>query len=114
MISLTAEQGKTSQVEISRTQRAFHSTARFGCALFYGSTRTCACVPGLNKTPDDGAALVTSLFDALALLLREAMLQEDPQVGLILFRVLTHDMPKCHASTIFYNPTMKMYSSTRS
>lgn len=92
----TVDQNKTSKVEIVQAQRAFHSTA-----LLYGYTRTCAGVPGLNKTPDDGAALVTCLFDALALLLREAMLQEDPQVGLILFRVLTHDKAKYHTSTIF-------------
>lgn len=62
--------------------------------LLVGNNRTCARVPGLNKTPDDGAALVARLFDALALLLRETMLQEDPQVGLVLFRVLLYDMQK--------------------
>lgn len=56
------------------------------------NNQTCARVPGLNKTPDDGAAFVTRLFDALALLLREAVFQQDPQVGLILFRVLLYDM----------------------
>lgn len=35
---------------------------------------TCAGVPGLDEAPDDGIALVAGLFDALALLLVEAML----------------------------------------
>lgn len=64
-----------------------------------GNDQTCARVPGLNKTPDDGAALVTRLFDAFALLLREAMLQQDPKVGLVLFRVLLYDMQKCLSNT---------------
>lgn len=35
---------------------------------------TCAGVPGLDEAPDDGITLVAGLFDALALLLVEAML----------------------------------------
>lgn len=49
---------------------------------------TCAGVPGLEKPPDDGAALVAGLLHSLALLLVEAMLQDHPDVGLILTGVL--------------------------
>lgn len=49
---------------------------------------TCAGVPGLDEPPDDGVALVTGLLDTLALLLVEAVLKKDPNVGLILIGVL--------------------------
>lgn len=49
---------------------------------------THAGVPGLDQPPDDGAALVTGLLHSLALLLVEAMLQDHPDVGLILTGVL--------------------------
>lgn len=50
---------------------------------------TCAGVPCLDEPPDDGIALVTGLFDALALLLVEAMFQENPDVGFLLIGVLS-------------------------
>lgn len=50
---------------------------------------TCAGVPGLKEPPDDGVALVTGLLDALALLLVEAVLQENSDVGFILIGILT-------------------------
>lgn len=49
---------------------------------------TCAGVPGLNESPDDGVALVTGLLHALALLLVEAVLEKDSDVGFILVGVL--------------------------
>lgn len=49
---------------------------------------TCAGVPGLNETPDNGIALVTGLLDTLALLLVKAVLQENSNIGLIFVRVL--------------------------
>lgn len=49
---------------------------------------TCTGVPGLNEAPDDGIALITGLLDALALLLIEAMLQENPDIGLLLIGIL--------------------------
>lgn len=52
---------------------------------------TCAGVPGLEESPDDGAAFVTGLLHTLALLLVEAMLQDHADVGLILTRVLQND-----------------------
>lgn len=53
-----------------------------------GSRPTCAGVPGLNEPPDDGIAFVTGLLDTLALLLVEAVLEEDSDVGLIFIGVL--------------------------
>lgn len=53
-----------------------------------GSRPTCAGVPGLNEPPDDGIAFVTGLLDTLALLLVEAVLEEDSDVGLIFIGIL--------------------------
>ena len=50
---------------------------------------TCAGVPGLDEPPDDGVALIAGLFNALALLLVEAMFQENPDVGFLLIGVLS-------------------------
>lgn len=61
---------------------------------------TCAGIPSLNEAPDDSATLVTGLFHALALFLREAMLQKDSQIRLILLRVLSGDKEQ---KSIYHN-----------
>lgn len=55
---------------------------------------TCAGVPSLDQAPDDGATFVTGLLHTFALLFGEAVLQHDPQVGLVLLRVLKRDKTK--------------------
>lgn len=57
---------------------------KFNCLV----SLTCAGIPSLDKTPDDGATLVTGLFHTLALFLGKTMLQQDSQIRLILLRVL--------------------------
>lgn len=61
---------------------------------------TCAGVPSLNEAPDDSATLVAGLFYTLALFLREAMLQQDSQIGLILLRILSEDRMQCKSAVI--------------
>lgn len=59
-----------------------------GPASLARSRPTCAGVPGLNEAPDDGIALITCLLNTLALLLVEAVLQENPDIGLLLIGIL--------------------------